>query len=994
MRRRAVRRRHVHQLARRAIVASRTRRARRRRPRSARQRSSSTLRGCRPSPATRGCEPGATSPSGRRRWSTRSPRSATGIARRATQRAPRSAGWRAGPRGSPTACASTSSTTGGAASSRSAIGSPTPTGPGRARRLVLRPAGLGSAARQFRRDRQRRRAAASLVPPRTPGHQHRRPRHADVVGRHDVRVPDAAAADAQLPGHAARPELPRQRPAARSSTASERGVPWGISESAYAFTDRAGNYQYKAFGVPGLGLKRGLADDLVVAPYATALASLVDPAAAARTSRGSRATGSTAASASTSRSTTSRAQPSTPTAPPPGRRPGARSCARSSRITRACRSSRWPTCCCDDVFVHAVPRRSAGAGDRAAAAGARAARGDLSPSRGPRKAPRRAAGRRRCSRRGGSGRRTRPARTPISCRTAATPPRSRTRAAAPARGAACRSRGSARTAPRTPARTSSTSAIRGRATSGRPRYQPICREPDEYEATFELEKATFRGATATSKRSCRSSSRRKTTSKSAGCRSPTAATGRARSRSRATRRSCSRVPRTTSRIRRSASCSSRPSTTRRARACCSAGGRDRPTRHTPGRSTCSAVDGRLGGAVEWETDRAQFLGRGRSTANPSRSTAARCRERPARCWIRWPRCASACGWRRARSCASPSRPASPPIATTALALVRKYRDASAASRAFSMAFTHAHITLQHLGLTDDQAMLFDRLASRVFGSDASCTSPDDLARNIVRPVQSLGLRHLRAICRSCWSASRDAERHPARAAAAARAGVLARQGPARRRRHPQRSSGRLSRRGAGAAHGLLQEPRWSGWLDKPGGMFLLRVRRHARRRPPPALAAVARIVLRGDLGDLAPQLDRKAPWLSPAEIVPPIERAAAAEPAAAAPRPPRGSWTTASADSRPTDASMSIVLDGDRETPLPWSNVLANPEFGTVLSSVGRGLHLGRQQPREPAHAVRQRSDHRSRPAKRSSSATRTTATVWGATPGAAAAHRASRAAG
>ncbi len=60
-----------------------------------------------------------------------------------------------------------------------------------------------------------------------------------------------------------------------------RGVPWGISESAYSFTDRSGNYQYRAFGVPGLGLRRGLADELVIAPYATALASLVDPAAAA-----------------------------------------------------------------------------------------------------------------------------------------------------------------------------------------------------------------------------------------------------------------------------------------------------------------------------------------------------------------------------------------------------------------------------------------------------------------------------------------------------------------------------------------------------------------------------------------------------------------------------------------------------------------------------------------------------------------------------------------
>ena len=56
-----------------------------------------------------------------------------------------------------------------------------------------------------------------------------------------------------------------------------RGVPWGISESGYHRTDAQLNYQYRAFGVPGLGLKRGLAEDLVVAPYATALALMVDP---------------------------------------------------------------------------------------------------------------------------------------------------------------------------------------------------------------------------------------------------------------------------------------------------------------------------------------------------------------------------------------------------------------------------------------------------------------------------------------------------------------------------------------------------------------------------------------------------------------------------------------------------------------------------------------------------------------------------------------------
>ena len=60
----------------------------------------------------------------------------------------------------------------------------------------------------------------------------------------------------------------------------QRGVPWGISESAYNVRDRHDTYQYRAFGVPGLGFKRGLADDLVIAPYATALALPVAPRAA------------------------------------------------------------------------------------------------------------------------------------------------------------------------------------------------------------------------------------------------------------------------------------------------------------------------------------------------------------------------------------------------------------------------------------------------------------------------------------------------------------------------------------------------------------------------------------------------------------------------------------------------------------------------------------------------------------------------------------------
>ncbi len=67
----------------------------------------------------------------------------------------------------------------------------------------------------------------------------------------------------------------RQRDYARVA-----GVPWGISESAFNSRDREMTYQYSNFGVPGLGLKRGLSENLVIAPYATGLAAMVDARAA------------------------------------------------------------------------------------------------------------------------------------------------------------------------------------------------------------------------------------------------------------------------------------------------------------------------------------------------------------------------------------------------------------------------------------------------------------------------------------------------------------------------------------------------------------------------------------------------------------------------------------------------------------------------------------------------------------------------------------------
>ena len=274
-----------------------------------------------------------------------------------------------------------------------------------------------------------------------------------------------------------------------------------------------------------------------------------------------------------------------------------------------------------------------------------------------------------------------------------------------------------------------------------------------------------------------------------------------------------------------------------------------------------------------------------------------------------------------------------PDRATALALVRKYRDASAAARALSMAFTHVHITLQHLGLSDDHALLFDRLASRVFGADASCISPDDLARNtlgqsnlwgygisgdlpivIVRVNDISGLSLVRQLlhAQEYWRIK------------GLRADVVI------LNEHPAEYLDEVQ----GLLTALVQEPRWVGWKDKPGGMFLLRSdgMPEADRR---LLSAVARVVVRGDLGELSPQLDRPTPWLFPGQAVPPSAELRHPEPAAAPiPVPPLvmenglGGFT-------PDGREYVVVLDGDRETPLPWSNVLANEEFGTLVSTSG-----------------------------------------------------------
>jgi cyclic beta-1,2-glucan synthetase len=709
----------------------------------------------------------------------------------------------------------------------------------------------------------------------------------------------------------------------------ERRVPWGISESAYAFTDRLGNYQYKAFGVPGLGFKRGLADDLVVAPYATALAGLINPAAAVSNFVRLTRTGLDGRFGFYE-SIDYR----------PRKVPAEGDSHRSDahpEIVRAFFAHHQGMSLIalanvldDDIFVtrfHADPRVKATELLLQERVPREAILAEARPAERTTAAP---------STTVSVSRRFRTPHT-SSPHTQFLSNGRYTAALTHAGGGSSTWRGLSVTRGRDD-RTSDSGAhfvyLRD-PWSGEiwsPTYLPVCIEPDEYEATFELEKVTFRRRDADFETQLQvvvspedDVEVRRLSITNRGDRpreievTSYAEIVLARPDDDLAHPAFGKLFIETEYDAQSAGLlfSRRP--------------RSADESHAFAFHVL-AVDGRLGGAVEWETDRARFLGRGRSPASPvaldgralSGTTGAvldpvaSVRERVRLAPGSFVRVTFATG-------VAQDRP-------RALALMRKYRDASAAARAFSMASTHVHITLQHLGLTDDHAMLFDRLASRVFGGDASCTSPEDIAANIFGqsnlwghgisgdlPIVLVHVSDMNAVSlvRQLLYAQEYWRVKDLRADLV----IL--------NDHPTDYLDEVHAQ----LTGLVQEPRWRGWLDKPGGMFLRRSEGmpEVDRR---LLSAAARIVLRGDLGELAPQLDRKAPWLSPAEIVAPSSTLRPPKSASRAPLTPRvmengiGGFT-------PDGREYVIVLEGDRETPLPWSNVLANPDFGTLLSASG-----------------------------------------------------------
>ncbi|HWT45784.1 MAG TPA: protein ndvB, partial [Vicinamibacterales bacterium] len=130
------------------------------------------------------------------------------------------------------------------------------------------------------------------------------------------------------------------------------------------------------------------------------------------------------------------------------------------------------------------------------------------------------------------------------------------------------------------------------------------------------------------------------------------------------------------------------------------------------------------------------------------------------------------------------------------------------------------------------------------------------------------------------------------------------------------------------------EPPWAAWVGKPGGMFLLRAEgmAEADRR---LLSAVARVVLVGELGDLASQLERPSPWLYSGDDVSPSAQIEPPRPASTPVEVPPLAMDNGLGGFTRDGREYVVVLEGERETPLPWSNVLANPGFGTIVSCSG-----------------------------------------------------------
>ena len=346
-----------------------------------------------------------------------------------------------------------------------------------------------------------------------------------------------------------------------------------------------------------------------------------------------------------------------------------------------------------------------------------------------------------------------------------------------------------------------------------------------------------------------------------------------------------------------------------------------------------SLEGRQQSPLEWETDRARFLGRGRSTANP---VALDGRPLSGTTGVVLDPIVSL----RQRVRLSPGATVRLSFSTgvaadreTVAALARKYHEASATARTFAMAMAHTESGLRHLGISADDAMLFERLASRVLGTDGSLgadagtIASNELGQPGLWPhaisgdlpillVRVLGDADIRLVRQAL-----QAQEHWRLKGLSADIVIL--------NEHP---IGYLDDVQAELT-ALLDDGPWNTWLHRPGGAYLLRADRMGRADRI-VLEAVAAAILRGDRGDLRAQLDH------PGAVPPPNARLVPAKPPrgdsdrAAVPIPPM-TLTNGLGGFADDGRTYAIVLEGTEDTPQPWVNVIANRTFGTVVTGSG-----------------------------------------------------------
>ena len=712
----------------------------------------------------------------------------------------------------------------------------------------------------------------------------------------------------------------------------ERHVPWGVSESAYDLTDRVGNYQYKEFGVPGLGLRRGLADELVVAPYATALAGLLEPAKAVRNLRRLAGEGVEGALGYYD------AIDYTARKPDEGgesaaARPGAgvvvkTHLAHHQGMTLVAIAN----ILLGDVMVdrfHADPRIQATE--------------LLLQERIPREAP-------VIEPRPAEETRAEPpalARAPRRFRSPHTPyPRAQilsngSYVAIVTNGGGgtsfCRGRAVTRwREDRTCDPGSQFVYLRDVHTGAvwSAAYQPTAKEPDSYLVEFLAEKATFerldhgiatRLEVAVSPGDDAEIRRVSLTNRSERPREIELTSyveiGLGSVADDVANPAFGKLFVETEWIAENTALLAR----RRPRG-----------PHDPALVAFHvlSMQGPTQAQVEWETDRMRFLGRGRGPDDPNAmdgralsgttgavldpilSLRTRVRLAPG-------------GF--ARVSFTTGVAADEPAAREC---AQKYHDHGVAARAFALAYTQALMAQRHLGISVEQAQLTERLASRVFFSDASLRADGEtLAKNtlgqeglwrfgisgdlpivLVRVKEPDDVQLVRQVL--------TAHEHWRLKGLKADA-VILNEHPASYR---EETNQQLTQ--------LVDGGPWSAWKGKPGGVYLLRADSIPEAETI-LLSVVAQAVLSGDRGTLEQQLDQPE-----AEPPLPVGTAPADEvpdmgPPQAGPDPPPLLLENGLGGFTRDGREYAVVLEGERETPLPWINVLANPRFGSIVTTSG-----------------------------------------------------------